>query len=312
MVAIPAVPLDPDDLLTEAFEEFQHSRRNKSTHTIAFYHWVLEVQFLPWLRAAGVSAPDQLNTRLITDYLDACKARGLAPGGVRAQQRAIKALVHFWSEPDNFDDGRAWIPPTVRIRFEQLAKPEKLPPMVEPADLKLLLAACETPREEALLLLMVDTGLRRAEVCKLDWGDLELTFGQGQALVREGKRLKDRRVPISDDVLRVVRRYRRQTPHADTDPAFHSERSGEGDGRLSGSGVRGILNRLGKRAGVKVTAHALRRSSATLALRAGRDVAVLQRTLGHSQVSTTIMYLRLDDAAVLEAARKSSPVEFIR
>ena len=305
MAALPQHQLDPDDvLLGEAYEEFVWSRRNRSPHTRQFYHFVLEVQFLPWCRPAGVEAPDQLTTRLVADYLDGCRARGLQPGGVRAQQRAIKALVNFWREPDHFDDGKPWIPADVRIRFERLAQPEQRPPMLEVEEIRRLLAKCETRRETALLHVLFDTGMRRAEVCKLDWSDVDLQ--SGVVLVRQGKRLKDRVVRLGPQSLRALRRHRREVRHQDGDPVFVSERGGA---RLTGSGLRGILVRLAKRAGVRTTAHMLCRSYATMYLRGGGQVVHLQRILGHAQIGTTVEYLRMDDADVLNAAAEHSPVE---
>ena len=116
----------------------------------------------------------------------------------------------------------------------------------------------------------MNIGLRRAEVCKLDWSDVDLQ--SGVVLVRQGKRLKDRVVRLGPQSLRALRRRRRDVPHADADPVFVSERGGA---RLTGSGLRGILVRLGKRAGVRTTAHMLRRSYATMYLRGGGQVVHL-------------------------------------
>lgn len=159
-------------------------------------------------------------------------------------------------------------------------------PSISAEDAKKLLAVCEKPREKALVLLLLDSGLRRGEASALNWGDMNLN--SGLVRIRRGKGGKARSVVIGATTRRAILRYRRTIPHDINDPVFQSERGG---GRLTGSGLRGTLKRLGKRAGVEVTVHAFRRGFAALSLRAGMSPLHLQGLLGHSSLEMVRHYV---------------------
>ena len=74
-------------------------------------------------------------------------------------------------------------------------------------------------------------------------------------------------------------------------------------------GLRSVLLRIGDRAGIKVTPHALRRTFATLSLRAGMNLIQLQALLGHSSIDMTRRYVELLDEDLLEAHKEHRPVD---
>lgn len=163
---------------------------------------------------------------------------------------------------------------------------------------------CATARDKAVVLLMADTGLRRSEVVALDWGDLDLRAGLVR--VRRGKGGKARSVVVGARTRRALMRYRRQVPHAEADPVFQSQRGG---GRLTGGGLHTWLRRAGERAGLRVSAHALRRTFATLSLAAGMDALHLQALLGHSTLEMVRRYVQMVETDLVAAHREHGPVD---
>lgn len=143
----------------------------------------------------------------------------------------------------------------------------------------------------ALVGLLLTTGVRISEAVKADTGDLGVEEGTRILWVvrKAGRRSK---VPVPIGVARVIDRYRRGR----RGPLFLGS-TGE---RLKRQQVDRILVRLVKAAGIvdavgrplKVTPHWLRRTAATIALDAGRDLVDIQDMLGHRDVKTTRGYIR--------------------
>lgn len=299
MSSLALVPRLRDESLSVAWLDFYQSRRAQrlSQNTLNFYSFTAR-KFVEWLGSeAGLVEPAELQTRHVRDYLIGLGDRGLQAGGIRAHGRAIKTLVNFWCE-------EGWLPEDTKIKVEMPEASKERQAMVTAEDAQRLLDACETHRERALVYLLLDSGVRRAEACALNWGDVDLKTGLVQ--VRLGKGRKPRSVFLSPTTLRALLRYRRQVPHDDADPIFQSERGGA---RLTGSGLRGILSRLGRRAGVKLTVHAFRRGFATLSLRAGMSPLHLQGLLGHTSLEMVRRYVQLVDDDLKQAHQEHSPVE---
>jgi integrase len=121
---------------------------------------------------------------------------------------------------------------------------------------------------------MVDSGLKNAKVRALNWGDIDIE--SGIILVKCDKGRKRRTVMVGIKTRRVLLKYRSEVNHDDTAPIFQTNSGG----RFTESGLHSWMRRLSKKARINITPHALRRTFATLSLRAGMDVFQLQGLLG--------------------------------
>jgi site-specific recombinase XerD len=137
-----------------------------------------------------------------------------------------------------------------------------------------------------LLLFFVDSGIRRAEGVALNWGDVN--FQTGAVLIKLGKGRKARVTAIGAHSKRALIAYRRSRKVGEGDPLFQTDEGG----RLTAMGLRSIFQRIGNRAGIKISPHMLRRTFATQSLRGGMDILALQRLLGHSSVEMTSHYVQ--------------------
>lgn len=81
--------------------------------------------------------------------------------------------------------------------------------------------------------------------------------------------------------------------------------------RLSPNGLRSALLRIEKRVGIHITPHAFRRTFATLSLRVGMNLILLQAMMGHSSLEMTRKYIQMLDEALVEAHKAHGPVENI-
>jgi len=209
--------------------------------------------------------------------------------------------------------------------------PEK--PAIEPfsrSDVKAMLEACEYTREygrpgkrtcrnkrptaqrdKALILLMLDTGVRVSEICEnpglgthgMRIRDVDLRNHRIKVI---GKGARERILPISHRTAKALWRYLVKREDADADdPVFLNSR-GE---PLTISGLQRLIARLGERAGVKnAHPHRFRHTFAINFLRNGGNALELQRLLGHSSLEMVQRYVAIAQVDIERAHQKASPV----
>lgn len=157
-------------------------------------------------------------------------------------------------------------------------------------------------RNRLPLRLMLDTGLRLAEATALEWGHVDLTTAR--LLVREGKGAKDRVLWLGDDLVAALARWhQRQMAVCRTVPA-HVFTTLEGR-RLQHRYVQEMVRRCASKAGIgkRITPHVLRHTFATDLYRETGRIRLVQKALGHSDLSTTIIYTHIYDEEVQFAMR---------
>jgi integrase len=144
------------------------------------------------------------------------------------------------------------------------------------------------------------TGLRRSELCALDWRDLELDGRKPSLLVRSGKGRKSRRQPIPASLARRLQRLAKAHSPGPADPVF----CGLQGGRLQQTILADIIGRAAKRAGLEkhVTAHTLRHTAATWLRQELGDTRLVAEYLGHADLSTVARYAHVDREELFHAA----------
>jgi len=283
-----------DHTIRDALSDFLLARTSalRSPRTVAYYSETLQ-PFLAYLEGQGVTDPDILQARHVREFL-ANRAQGRAPATVHASARAIRAWTRFL-ESDGYIEHAP--------KFDMPRVPPKAQPVLSPEDVRRLLAACTSDRNKALVLFLLDTGARRAEVVGLDWRDVN--FQTGVVRLRLTKGGRPRVVILGARSRRALLRYRRNAPHADANPLWQTT-----DGlRLGYAGVREVLRRTGNRAGVRVTSHALRRTFATLALRGGMNLLHLAALMGHADLTMLRRYAVVVEEDLRKSHEEHGPVD---
>ena len=182
-------------------------------------------------------------------------------------------------------------------------KTKERPLILTPEQVQKVIEACLTLRDKLLITVLVDSGLRAEELMRLNWEDVDV--GRGTLLVRKGKGDKPRTAVIGAKTRRLVISYRQDVDHSPSMPFIQTE-----DGmRLTYPALRSVMVRLTERSGVHVTAHALRRTFATLSLRAGMTPIHLQALMGHATMDMTREYVQLVYEDLMEAHREHGPVD---
>src|SRR5262249_14368207 len=155
-------------------------------------------------------------------------------------------------------------------------------------------------RDRLVLLTLVQTGLRRAELIALDWSDLELEGPQPSLLVRCGKGGKPRRQPLAAALTQELRELRTERDAPADAPVF----CGLEGKRLQPTILAGIIRRAGEGAGLekRVTAHTLRHTAATWLRQQTGDARRVAAYLGHADLSTVSRYAHVAGDELHEAA----------
>ena len=288
----------PHDALSLAFDAFMVSRRaeNLADATLAWYRNQMP-RWLKFVRDLGVTDPNEITSDMIRRYMLELQARGLNPGGVHNYMRQVKTFCRFC-----YHEGYAR-----RNAFEFVKMP-KLPQEILPAysarEVKAIIKACLQLRDRAIVLFLLDTGVRASELCALKVGDIDMATGS--VFVRKGKGGKDRMVYLGGKAHRALVRYwNTRDDLLDGAPCW-MDSHGKG---LQYWGLRQLFYRLEVRSGVHITAHAFRRTFAIEMLRNGCDVYSLQRLMGHADLTVLRRYLDLVESDLEKAHRKSSPVD---
>jgi integrase/recombinase XerD len=166
-------------------------------------------------------------------------------------------------------------------------QPRTLPVVLGPEDVRRLLDAVPPGRNRLMLRIAYGCGLRVSELTHLRVADID---GQRNVLwVRHGKGNKDRGVPLPAILLDELRNYWRE--HRPSNWLF----AGPSGRSLHVMTVQRSIQQARRVAGFRqrVTVHTLRHCYATHLLEAGTDLPTLQRLLGHSCLSSTLLYLHL-------------------
>jgi len=160
-------------------------------------------------------------------------------------------------------------------------------------------------RDLALVDLLFATGMRVGEASALDVRDY---FARDAVFRVQGKGGRDRLAFIVDEqTVKVQREHMEARAHIVTDsPALFVNAAG---GRLSTQGITNVVARLRREARIKrhVTPHMLRHTVATLLLRNGVDIRVVQEFLGHASIATTQRYTHITKEHMVRVLRKRHP-----
>ncbi|MFH1090241.1 MAG: tyrosine recombinase XerC [Pseudomonadota bacterium] len=169
-------------------------------------------------------------------------------------------------------------------------------------------------RDRAVLELAYSSGLRAAELCGLDLGDLDLTEGLVRVM---GKGRKERMVPVGSKAVEALREYLTVRPRLvnprkaeDSQALFLGARGGRLNDRVLRRLVVDHVRKISLETGI--SPHALRHTFATHLLEAGADIRSIQEMLGHESLSTTQKYTHLNLDHLREVYDQAHPRAFKR
>jgi integrase/recombinase XerD len=248
----------------------------------------------------------------------ALQAQKYASVSIRRKFASARLLFGYWVRKKVIERSPLW-----KIRLD-LGHERFLPRNLASADAKLLieqvwrrLAATdgriENPgdarflriRDLAAIEILFATGMRVGELVSLrlrDWRDDEATF------IVSGKGSRQRLALLPDErSMRAVRMYLscRQAMHREHDGLLLNATGN----KISTQGIARVITKTAEAAGVpiRVTPHMLRHTVATLLLRNGADIRVVQEVLGHASIATTQRYTHISKEHLFDTLRSRHP-----
>src|SRR4051795_12410751 len=261
--------------------------------------------FSEWAGEQGLD-PGDIRHCDVRRYGAGLSNAGAAPATVARKLAAVRGLYAFLVRTE-----RAGSNPAELVSSPK--RSEKLPRILTSEQMRALLEKipARTPlerRDRAMLELAYSCGLRCEEIVNLDVRSVDFESEQVRVL---GKGSKERLLPVGEPAQRGLGRYLERARHAldcgrVDEEALLLSKNGR---RLSNSDVTRRLGLWVREAALAggVSPHSLRHSFATHLLEGGADLRTIQELLGHSSISTTQIYTRIDATRLREAYAATHP-----
>ena len=285
------------DKLKKSLKDFLRIK-NYSEHTISNYERDIN-RFLEYLGDKKIDSSD-INTSIITGWIIYLRKDGL---GNRSIQRNISSLKNFYKFL--FKSGLVDI-----NHFESVQSPkigETLPKALTPEDVEKLLSfepnTFSEFRDKAFLELLYSSGLRVSEAVNVNISSFESDLNFVKVL---GKGNKERMLPVGKFAKDAITKWlETRNKNINTTDALFTNRYGK---RISVRAMQQRIYKISIAQGMSpVSPHMLRHSFATHILESSGDLRSIQEMLGHSSLSTTQIYTKLNFQQLAKIYDKSHP-----
>ncbi len=239
----------------------------------------------------------------IIGFVVALKEKGYASTTVARKIAAIKSFFHYLHSTNAIP-----VDPTETLDSPRIDK--VLPRSLSETELLALLeqasrkSAPEDVRDNAMVRLLIATGLRVSELVSLNLDDVDLSSGYVRCVGRAGR---ERVIPIDVDTVRALEEYilsaRNSLVRKGDERALFVNHRGD---RLTRQGFWLILKEHGRLAGLPddITPQALRHSFAIRLLDDNTDLRAIQELLGHANIATTQIYTQVAGRSTGSAGRE--------
>jgi site-specific recombinase XerD len=283
--------------------ERELATRGASAATLRAYRRDL-LELAAWATERG-REPGKLAYRDLRTYAAVLSERRLAKASVARKLAAVRGMHAYFVAAGTAASNPADLLPAQKrgSRLPRVLAREQVASLLDRIPARTPLEV----RDRALFELAYSCGLRAEEIVSLDLGDPDF---DSETIRATGKGSKTRVVPIGEPAQRALRRYLDAGRHAlgptREEAALFVSRRGR---RLSASDVRRRLQKWVRETAVAghVSPHTLRHSFATHLLEGGADLRSIQELLGHSSVSTTQIYTRVEPSRLRQEYAKSHP-----
>jgi len=186
-----------------------------------------------------------------------------------------------------------------------VASPQKLPRVLTDDEAKSLVDVFNLRydagvKNRCLVRLMLEAGLRVSEACSLRPADLDMQ--SCRLVIKDGKGGKDRVLWISEDLRDLVGEWKARRPNSRW---MFPTRTGK---KTSPRSVRRTVKTYAGKADIvhadEISPHTLRHTFATRLLRRSGNIRMVQKALGHSDLSTTMLYTHIVDDELEDAMKR--------
>lgn len=289
-------------ILIEEFIVQLHNKKNTSSNTEISYKRDL-TKFFEYLESNGIHDISQVSKKEIEGYITYLDKLGRAATTVSRSIASMKAFFGYLCEKGVISDN-----PAMGLKSPKIEKKRPDILTINEVDALLKQPSKNTPKElrdKSMLELLYATGMRVTELITLRMKDVNIKL---EYIVCHDRK-KERIIPFGTEAKNALVKYLNQgrplLVSEDSDVLFPNCSGKE----MSRQGFWKLIKSYGKKAGIKseITPHTLRHSFAAHLVENGADLKAVQEMLGHSDISTTQIYMTAGNKRVREVYAKAHP-----
>lgn len=247
--------------------------------------------FKEWLEINGtVIANCACEKSIFMEYTGHMFQKGLKPCTINIRLRTLKCYLN-WLRAEEY------IKEDIASKIKLVKVPKDTIQPLTPQEVKKILSSINRNefsqyRDYALMLLMLETGIRVNEACSLIKEDIDIKRLIVRVRAEVAKTREERWLPISKKTLTMLTNLIKDSEKRFEDYVFTSSYGGQLDTLVAINNFR----KYGKRAGIehRATPHIFRHTFAVEMVKSKVDVFTLQKLMGHANISTTRQYIQLD------------------
>ncbi len=285
------------------FIDYLKETKNASASTVSSYQRDLR-KLETYLTEHGVSDVENITSTNLNSYVLYLEKQGLSTATVSRNVASMKAFFHYACYQRRIEKD-----PTETIKAPHIEK--KMPDILTMDETVRLLEqpSGDSPkalRDRAMLELLYATGIRVSELISLKQEDVNLFLNY--IVCRDEE--KERVIPFGDTAKQSLEQYlkagREFLLKGETSEYLFVNCSG---GMMSRQGFWKLVKQYAAKAGIEadITPHTLRHSFAAHLVQNGADLKSVQEMLGHSDISTTQVYLNMNVERVRRVYRETHP-----
>lgn len=285
------------------FIRYLEYEKNASNSTMLSYERDLKKLF-SFLGGRGVSRVQDMNATNLNAYILQMERDGFSSSSVSRSIASIRAFCRYLYKTKVLRED-----PSEKLRAPHVEK--KTPEILTTDEVRLLLNQPDTAtpkglRDKAMLELMYATGMRVSELISLQMDDVNMQMNY--VVCRDNG--KERVIPFGENAAGALKDYlaggRQMLLKEDGSQCFFTNYSGNG---MSRQGFWKLLKQYSAQADITkdITPHTLRHSFGAHLVQNGADLRDVQEMMGHSDISTTQLYLDLNIKRMREAHRQTYP-----
>jgi site-specific recombinase XerD len=248
-----------------------------------------------FLEHCPIAAPGEISLKDLWAYQADQQSKGYAAGTINRRLDYVIGIIRDLAEQNQPVDQSVF-----RVRY--IPRPDSLPRHLSAEESQrledFLHQRLNTPDphlrlENACLLVLLHSGLRAGECVDLHFQDLDLPGKR--LIIRSGKGQRDRLVYLSESACQAIQLYLQGSQRQQNDFVWLQKNARP----LSTDQLRKYVAQIGVAVGIEhLFPHRLRHTCATRLLNAGMDIVQIKKFLGHENLTTTMIYARVQDATV--------------
>ena len=284
------------------FFNFLENDKKLSKNTLESYKRDLK-QFREYLEEHGIHY-NRVKEDDVQNYIQELQDKGKKPSSISRCIASIRSFFQFILK-----NKKIKVDPTANIQSPKIEK--RTPNVLTSKEVELLLKQPDTVdlkgvRDKAMLEFAYATGMRVTEIISLNIDDVNLE--EAYVICKNGN--KQRIIPLGSMSLKALKAYIEEARgvliKSEDEKALFVNING---GRLTRQGFWKIIKYYKEQAHITkdITPHVLRHSFATHLLQNGADLKAIQTMLGHSDISSTQVYMQFQDEGLRDIYKKAHP-----